>query len=157
MSSVRCESCGAPASLVRGRDYFQCDFCDSLVFPSESADGVRNLREPAGCECPVCRRELVRASLDKEHALLCERCEGMLIALRTFNVVLRRRRAGKAPGEARRPIDSEHLKRKISCPECGESMSTHPYHGPGNTVIDTCGACLLLWLDRGELTELTRA
>ena len=30
-------------------------------------------------------------------------------------------------------------------------MSTHPYYGPGNVIIDSCETCNLVWLDFGEL------
>ena len=36
-------------------------------------------------------------------------------------------------------------------------MSTHPYFGPGNVVIDNCEACELVWLDFGELKQIVNA
>jgi hypothetical protein len=36
-------------------------------------------------------------------------------------------------------------------------MSTHPYFGPGNVVIDNCEACELAWLDFGELAQIVDA
>ncbi|MEZ5361359.1 MAG: hypothetical protein R2748_03195 [Bryobacterales bacterium] len=36
-------------------------------------------------------------------------------------------------------------------------MDVHPYHGPGNAIVDTCGDCLLVWLDHSELTVITTA
>ena len=36
-------------------------------------------------------------------------------------------------------------------------MSTHPYFGPGNVVIDNCEACELVWLDFGELKQIVDA
>jgi Zn-finger nucleic acid-binding protein len=36
-------------------------------------------------------------------------------------------------------------------------MDVHPYYGPGNVVIDSCSACDLIWLDHGELTQITDA
>jgi hypothetical protein len=36
-------------------------------------------------------------------------------------------------------------------------MSTHPYFGPGNVVIDNCEACELVWLDCGELRQIVDA
>jgi Zn-finger nucleic acid-binding protein len=36
-------------------------------------------------------------------------------------------------------------------------MDVHPYYGPGNIVIDTCGTCQLLWLDHGELASVIDA
>jgi len=36
-------------------------------------------------------------------------------------------------------------------------MATHPYYGPGNVVIDSCGQCELIWLDFGELEQIVAA
>lgn len=36
-------------------------------------------------------------------------------------------------------------------------MDVHPYYGPGNVVIDSCTACSLIWLDYGELQQMTDA
>ena len=36
-------------------------------------------------------------------------------------------------------------------------MDVHPYYGPGNVVIDTCGQCYLVWLDHGELKQIADA
>jgi Zn-finger nucleic acid-binding protein len=40
---------------------------------------------------------------------------------------------------------------------CAADMSTHPYYGPGNVVIDTCDACHVVWLDFGELRQIADA
>ncbi len=36
-------------------------------------------------------------------------------------------------------------------------MDTHSYAGPGNVIVDSCGTCFLIWLDRGELTRIAHA
>jgi Zn-finger nucleic acid-binding protein len=36
-------------------------------------------------------------------------------------------------------------------------METHPYYGPGNVIIDSCGECDLVWLDFGELKQISDA
>ena len=36
-------------------------------------------------------------------------------------------------------------------------MTTHPYYGPGNVVIDSCEPCDLVWLDFGELKQIVDA
>lgn len=36
-------------------------------------------------------------------------------------------------------------------------MDVHPYYGPGNVAIDSCSACNLVWLDFGELRQITHA
>ena len=52
------------------------------------------------------------------------------------------------------PLDPAELSRRLPCPRCRKRMDTHPYHGGGNAVIDTCHRCRLVWLDAGEITVL---
>lgn len=68
----------------------------------------------------------------------------------------RAKRAGLEPAEPR-PIDTAAYQRKIQCPVCTKSMETHPYYGPGNVVVDTCGDCGYVWLDHGELKRIEEA
>ena len=45
---MNCSNCGAPLAPVAGRDYFQCNHCETLNFPeplSGSADGLTPLGE----------------------------------------------------------------------------------------------------------------
>jgi len=36
-------------------------------------------------------------------------------------------------------------------------MEAHPYYGPGNVIMDSCGHCDLVWLDFGELRQIVDA
>ena len=36
-------------------------------------------------------------------------------------------------------------------------MEVHPYYGPGNVIIDSCTTCDFLWLDAGELRQISDA
>jgi Zn-finger nucleic acid-binding protein len=36
-------------------------------------------------------------------------------------------------------------------------MEVHPYYGPGNVVMDSCTTCDLVWLDVGELKQISEA
>jgi hypothetical protein len=47
--------------------------------------------------------------------------------------------------------------RTLRCPLCGQPLVSHHYGGPGNVVIDTCGRCLVNWLDQGELRRIALA
>jgi hypothetical protein len=55
------------------------------------------------------------------------------------------------------PPDRGDLKRTIQCPKCHRRMDTHFYAGPGNVIVDSCGDCYLIWLDRGELMRIVHA
>lgn len=68
-----------------------------------------------------------------------------------------RRHAAHAPSVTPAPADRADLRRRILCPNCAARMLTDWYYGPGNTVIDTCPACDLVWLDAGELDRVVDA
>jgi Zn-finger nucleic acid-binding protein len=71
-------------------------------------------------------------------------------------VTRRRARAAGAPVTPS-PLDPRELDTRMPCPSCGERMDVHPYYGPGNVVIDSCSRCDLIWLDFGELAQITDA
>ena len=147
--------------LFAARGYFFCRYCGSFHFPDTKADdGVRIIGEaPEGLGCAVCSQPLSSAMLDEAHAIrYCRNCRGLLIARTGFAGVVQRRRAWATdtPGPPV-PLNRQELERKVRCPKCAGPMSTHPYFGPGNVVIDNCEACELVWLDFGELKQIVDA
>jgi Zn-finger nucleic acid-binding protein len=143
--------------VVRGRDYFTCEYCTSFHFPRESRDGVRLLGEMSNVDCPVCHLTLVSASIDGVPALHCNKCNGNLVQASGFIRIVDSRRARSEKSSLPRLLNREALKREIACPLCGRAMDTHPYSGPGNVVIDSCGHCALIWLDRSEISVIATA
>lgn len=158
---MNCRSCGAPMTLFREQGYFFCQYCSSFHFPSASPDGVRLLGEaPEGITCPVCHVPLLLATLDNRYqGYQCEKCRGLLLDRRSFSLTVQSRRARLSGSLVPpRPFNREELgRRRLRCPICERTMETHPYHGPGNSIIDTCGHCNLIWLDHGELEEIAPA
>ncbi len=155
---MNCKNCGAPMTLVPGRDYFFCEYCMSYAFPEKSSDGVRVLGEDSGVKCPVCHDTLSPASVAKTYVLHCERCRGILAEQQVFPMIVKVLRANASgPPDPPRPLNQEELKRRIYCPHCGQLMDTHPYYGPGNVVIDTCIHCAVIWLDHAELSIIVDA
>ena len=158
---MNCHNCGAPMELFDRRRYYYCRHCGTFHFiQTEALDGVRVLeRRDAARACPLCDVPLAHAQLDDmlvvEH---CERCRGILMARATFGqaVTLRRARATGA-GVPPVPLDPRELQRRLKCPSCRTPMDVHPYHGPGNIVIDNCSRCDLIWLDHGELKQIAEA
>lgn len=147
--------------LFERRRYYFCTFCGTFSFIETPAlDGIRVLERPAAARaCPQCGAPLAKALLDDsfpvEH---CERCRGLLIARSAFAEAIPRRRARESgPPASPIPLDARELKRVIACPSCRAQMDVHPYYGPGNVVIDTCSGCDLIWLDGGELRQITEA
>ncbi len=147
--------------LFATRGYFFCKYCGSFHFPDTVADeGVKVLGEgPEPLACVVCAEPLAAARLDDTHAVrYCRNCRGLLIARRGFASVVHTRRAWATdvPGPPV-PLNRPELDRKVSCPKCRTVMTTHPYYGPGNVVIDSCIPCDLVWLDFGELKQIVAA
>jgi Zn-finger nucleic acid-binding protein len=156
-----CRNCGAPMELFERRRYYYCNHCGTFHFIETAAiEGVRVLGpHDAALSCPVCKAALVRALLDEGSLVQhCEQCRGLLIARPAFGEAVWARRA-RASGLAipPQPLDRRELKRQIACPSCRAQMDVHPYYGPGNIVIDSCSGCDLIWLDHGELTQITDA
>jgi len=156
-----CRNCGAPMELFERRRYYHCNHCGTFHFiEAPAVEGVRVLRpHDAALPCPLCRATLMRALLDDRSVVdHCQQCRGLLIARPTFGeaVALRRARASGAALPPT-PVDARELDRRITCPSCRARMDVHPYYGPGNVVIDSCSACDLIWLDHGELKQITDA
>ena len=152
---MNCVNCGAPMHLVRDRDYWVCDYCPTFHFPSASRDGVRVLGELSALDCPVCTTGLVTAAIEGRRVWTCRNCEGVLAGQQVFAVVVQTLRALRR-GEPLppHPISPDELNRHLDCPGCRRVMAVHPYYGPGNVVLDSCGDCGLIWADRGEVAIL---
>ena len=160
--STSCTQCGGTTREVPGRTYLQCSYCQSLAFPHGSpltTNAITPMGGELDAQCPCCEDALQTAELDSHRALYCGRCYGVLIRNGVFGEVVRNRRAKRANQEFAdvRPVDASELNRALNCPNCRKRMDTHPYYGPGNVVIDSCGDCGYIWLDPGELATLERA
>jgi Zn-finger nucleic acid-binding protein len=155
---MNCTNCGAPMILVLDQRQFVCEHCSSIYFPLENTDGVRILDEASQTDCPVCKSPLIYGFADWTKILYCQNCRGMLFNQGAFSKVIKYLRAiPSGPPVEIPPMNPEELERRISCPECGRMMSTHPYGGPGNIVVDNCIHCELIWLDHTEFQRVIRA
>jgi len=144
--------------LVRDRDYWVCEYCTTFHFPRENDEGLRVLGEDSQLLCPVCRVELVTAAVEQAPVLTCPKCRGILTGPPNFRKIVDLRRRTSAKQEhVLHPLDPAELEREINCPQCARPMDAHPYYGPGNAVVDSCGHCALIWLDHGELTVIVTA
>lgn len=154
---MNCPNCGAPLNIAPGGDHFACAYCGSLHFPTPSAEGIILLDEaPEGLECPVCSLPLHRAKFRHWSGYQCSRCRGLLFDLDDFSEIVKYLRASATgPPDQPIPFEPEGLNRAIVCPRCSQRMSTHPYYGPGNFVIDNCMGCSFVWLDYGELIKIS--
>lgn len=153
-----CSNCGAPLTAVRSGAHFVCDFCGSFVLPNKTEDGVVVVGGPGQRACPVCAQPLLQAAVERLPVEHCDRCGGVLCDRRTFKQIIERLRARHSgPKLAPEPIDPSERERKLDCPACGRGMDLHPYYGPGNVMIDSCDACHLVWLDKGEVAIIVRS
>lgn len=144
--------------LLDQRDYFLCDYCGTFHFPRESEEGVRLLGQQTDVSCPVCQERLQSATVEGHLVKTCAHCRGILARQRAFAIIVDKRRADyRGPKPRPRPIQDEERARRVVCPACGQVMDAHPYLGPGAVLVDTCGACALIWLDPGEMTIIERS
>ncbi len=155
---MNCTNCGGPMKLLLDRQQFYCEYCTSIFFPEENQDGVRILDESSQTQCPVCEIPLVYGYVHQTQTLCCQKCMGMLIDQDVFLLVINYLRARSTnPPIIPPPVNLSELQREINCPDCGRLMSTHPYGGPGNLVVDNCVHCRLLWLDNAEFRRVIRS
>jgi Zn-finger nucleic acid-binding protein len=156
---MNCENCGAPMTVYPNRDYFTCEYCGSFHIPAESEEGVRVLDQTSEeIGCPVCQTTLHHAKIEKFRVYHCPNCHGNLAGQDTFvNIIKYRRSRAVGLADIPQPLDPAELERETYCPLCAQLMSTHPYYGPGNIVIDLCLKCRVLWLDHGELGKVVDA
>ena len=159
---MNCQNCGAAMDLVGGRHYFFCTHCGSFHFPEGTTDqGVRVVQRDAD-HAPLRRLQAPAgvggAAFGGAEVEYCENCRGVLLTRAHFAAVVDRQRAwASSPPVLPTPLDRRALQRSMRCSWCDGEMSTHPYYGPGNVIIDTCETCDLVWLDFGELQQIVDA
>lgn len=156
-----CQNCGAPQTpSVSGR-FLVCGHCGAsaaLPAPACSNDRVVPLGACLEATCPACGELLVDGVMDECRVGFCPDCRGVLLVGEDFAAIVRSRRAGFSAADAQPvPLEPLELERRVDCPRCQGRMEVHPYYGPGNTVIDSCRPCGLIWLDQGEITRIERA
>ena len=158
VAAMNCQSCGAPLNPVEGRNYFCCTYCHTFHFPTElkdSADRITPLSERSDLECSTCQIPLTAGGLDDVRVVYCEKCRDILVNSQAFAQLMAARRGNYKGAEVDpEPLNPEELNQRRECPQCGRLMEVHPYYGPGNVVIDSCVACMHLWLDHGEIAAI---
>ncbi|HEY1902119.1 MAG TPA: zf-TFIIB domain-containing protein [Terracidiphilus sp.] len=181
---ANCPACGAPITPKPDTEGYKCDYCHAVFFPGEEDDGVQVLAEQvseaqlfagqvsarqvsvrqagSNSSCPLCSVPLVQGAIAKIPLLYCTQCHGLLLPMNVLPGLVDALRtaamqSGKNTPAVQTPPDQGDLKRVIQCPQCHKRMDTHFYAGPGNVIVDTCGDCWLIWLDRGELMRIVHA
>ncbi|HET6424474.1 MAG TPA: hypothetical protein VFG20_12370 [Planctomycetaceae bacterium] len=155
---MNCSKCGSPLDLRPFADRVRCAYCGSTELVGAEARGSDRIlwtEELQEADCPRCECPLVRVTIDGNPAAACPECHGVLCSNAVFGAVVQQRRASFQGAEPPpQPVDRAQLHEVANCPACERVMETHIYAGPGCQVIDTCGACHLVWIDCGELTVI---
>jgi Zn-finger nucleic acid-binding protein len=108
--------------------------------------------------CPACQANLFDATIENRSVRYCTKCRGLLVLIFNFlPLVEYMRTVWRSTGASIQPRDNSDADRHLSCPVCGNTMTGHPYGGPGNVNIDTCERCSVIWLDRDELRRVVLA
>lgn len=159
---MNCENCADLMTPVPGKTHCFCYRCEAFGFATKLEEAPEAI-EPAGRTvefmCPNCEAPLqVGKLLGQANVCYCERCRGFVIDNQSLAKLIEEARASyRGADEIPTPMNAAELDIKRRCPACWQSMDTHPYYGAGNSVMDTCAACQLAWLDHGELIKIIRA
>ncbi|MFV0442297.1 MAG: zf-TFIIB domain-containing protein [Planctomycetaceae bacterium] len=157
---MNCANCGAPLVDVARAGVTNCRYCHSqqVVTGGEGLDGVILLGAPTDLDCPACGDQLVTAVVDDLPCRACPSCFGTTISHDDFGDLVARRRASyQGADQLASTMNLDALAHERECPICHDAMEVHPYYGPGNTIIDSCSVCHLVWLDAGELLAIERS
>ena len=107
--------------------------------------------------CPKCDGVLVRYAYSDEITLMrCRGCHGMLVEAAMLERIRRAVRADEffdtGHPKVGRAMDSVT---ELRCPACGGAMGSAPHAEQRHVRIETCAACGMLFLDAGELIDLS--
>ena len=124
-----------------------------------SEDGIQFTGNELEFYCPVCDdQQLEVATLHGTQVCACKSCFGFLLDGESLGFLITGLRATyKGPDDKPVMINPRELDETMNCPACFQTMYTHPYHGPGNVVVNSCSGCQLNWLDQGEFAKIIRA
>lgn len=157
---MNCENCGGLTAPDATGTVLRCRFCESVRFvgKGDGPDGVVLTGPQSELTCPCDCGPLLGGHLDGRPVAGCRTCRGTILKMEDFGLLVNeRRKRYKGPDLRPRPIDPASLHRAARCPGCSVRMETHPYYGPGNTVVDSCSRCKLVWLDAGEVAAIEQA
>ena len=87
-----CINCGAPMKADTASGVLVCTHCGS-VEEQPPIIGYIEIVGSSAAACPKCAVALARGRLDGRPLMLCQRCQGMLIAMADFVSVIEAARA----------------------------------------------------------------
>jgi len=113
-------------------------------------------------QCPKCHQPLNGVDHEGVHIATCPSCGGDWLDAGELGAIVKARKgrfdqaeclkmaqAAKITGVKLRTLD-----RHLTCPSCGGT--THPvnYGDDSGIIIDKCGQCGGVWLDKGEIENI---
>ena len=103
-------------------------------------------------DCPKCHNTLQSTSHSELNVQKCQGCGGLLLKDESFEMARSLKDVGNldAPGD----FETNHIK-DIDCPECGTKMLHMIDRTQHHIEFEACGRCDNVFLDAGELTDLT--
>lgn len=104
-------------------------------------------------ECPRCDADL-GASANPDHPVHpCRGCAGLLLGRRALEDLFTQLSEG-IPNDDAPPRKVADPGGQLFCPSCARPMQNYGYLGASWVMIDRCGTCDLMWIDRGELEAM---
>ena len=158
----QCSKCSQQMQPVYGQDHLTCYGCNTFFFPPSKTNGLDTVQLSAketGFLCPKCPDESLKVgTILSTQVACCGNCRGFVVDSGSFGfLAMALRESYKGPEDKPLMVDQNALAERTNCPACYQPMHAHPYHGPGNSVINSCVSCQLTWLDHGELGTIIRA
>jgi LSD1 subclass zinc finger protein len=154
---MNCPSCGAPLRMAAGNTNMRCDYCHALVAVAGDETGVQFVDEAQLLTCPNCTVALWDAMLAGVKISACKECHGLLVPMGSFEALIERMRTEQMGSEIAPAANAADLDRRVSCPQCHQTMDTHYYFGGGHAVMSSCERCEMHWLDGGVAMQIVRA
>ena len=113
-------------------------------------------------QCPNCKQALTGLDYEGVHIETCPKCGGDWLDAGELESIVRARQRrfneqeciAVAQAATIKGVKLTSLDRHLTCPQCG--ATTHPINYGDDTglIIDKCGACGGVWLERGELEKI---
>lgn len=110
--------------------------------------------------CPVCHGELLTKYFGRIELQHCHACGGFRVQRRRLGDILQRymgfiaRRNDEACGLRKRVNPWDVETESLPCPGCARDMRKLNYAYNSNVIVDVCGTCGGVWLDRGEIEKI---
>jgi Zn-finger nucleic acid-binding protein len=175
VTTLRCPSCGAPASPDAGRcAYCQarlatigCPVCMALLFQGAafcpSCGAARSRTEepqPHTTKCPSCKGGMHWVRVGDVDLLECAECDGTWIEAGAFDRLCAHREQQAAvvqrkPGGVKAPVSPAGRVQYRPCPQCSKMMNRLNFGRLSGAIVDVCRGHGT-FLDRGELHQVVQ-